>query len=134
MVVQLAFLGMAFAFWIAAKASLDPVMPAEVYGEWVVSFPAENWAASIMVASTVYLLGIMINGEWRGSPFLRLVGACWHIVTLTSFCIGSFGAKYGDFFALGTGVFALVHIWFAVLNLGDLARAVIVRGSPSDRA
>lgn len=127
-VVQYAFLALSFFFLLAAFASPDPVMPAEVYGEWVVSFPAEAWAISIFLASSVYLMGISINGASLFSPFLRLAGAGWHAVTLSAFCVGSFGAKYGDFFALSTGVFALVHVWFVTLNIADAARAVLRSG------
>lgn len=121
---QIAFLVIAIGFWIGAKLKDSPVMPAAVYGEWVVSFPAEWWAASIMLASAIYLSGILINGAWRWSPLLRLSGALWHIVTLTAFVIGASSAEYGDFLTISCGVFAVKHGWFAWLNAGDLCRAV----------
>lgn len=99
-------------------------MPAEVYGEWVTSFKAETWAISLMLASFVYLLGIIINGSWKWSPALRLTGAGWHTITLGLFTVGSSAAPYGDPFALATAIFACVHAWFCWLNIMDLRRAV----------
>jgi hypothetical protein len=101
-----------------------PVMPAEVYGVWVTSFPAESWATSLMLASAVYLAGIMINGTWKWSPLLRLTGAAWHTITLGMFSVGSAQAQFGDLFSLATAIFAAIHAWFCWLNIMDLRRAV----------
>lgn len=127
-VVQYAFLAISSAFLAFALWSDSAMMPAEVYGAWVVSYPAENWAISIFVASITYLMGISINGSNRFSPFLRLAGASWHAITLSAFSVGASSAQYGDFFALATGVFAMVHVWFVSLNLSDAARAIMRSG------
>lgn len=127
-VLQGAFLLLSILFFIAAKLKDSPLMPAEVYGEWVVSIPAEAWAISIMLASVIYILGIIVNGNWRWSPLLRLIGAGWQILTLGAFTIGSGAAAYGDSFALGCLVFGLVHAMFFVWNVGDLWRAIKVGG------
>lgn len=120
-VVQFAFLAIAILFWIAAVLSDGDVMRAETYGEWVVQFPAEYWAGSLVAASTLYLLGVIINGNWPvGSPVLRLIGAGWHTVTLSAFAIGAFTAANGYFVMISSGVFAIVHAWFAALNVCDL--------------
>lgn len=119
-VLQWAFLVLAFGFWAAAKAQDDPIMPAAVYGEWVVSIDAEIWAGSIMLAAGLFLLGIIINGRWKWSPALRLAGATWHVVTLGVFSISAASAQYGDFMTLAAGVFCGVHAWFAALNICDL--------------
>ena len=121
-VMQWAFFVLACLFWAAAKLNPDPIMPAEVYGVWVVSIDAEIWAGSIMMAAGLYMLGILINGAWRWSPLLRTVGALWHVVTLTTFSLSAMGAQYGDFMTLAAGVFAGVHGWFLWLNIADLRR------------
>ena len=128
-VVQGAFLLLAILFFIAAKLKDRPVMPAEVYGDWVVSIDAEAWAASIMLASVVYIVGIVVNGNWRWSPALRVVGALWHVFTLGAFTIGSGAAIYGDNFALGCFVFMLVHGMFVYWNACDLWRAIKAGGA-----
>lgn len=123
LVFQLMMLGIAVLFWAAAKATDHPVMPSMIYGDWVTSIDAELWASSIMLASFVYLLGIMINGEWRYSPVLRLIGAAWHVVTLTAFITGAMGSQYGDpvvMMCIGAGG---VHIWFVGLNIDDVRRS-----------
>jgi hypothetical protein len=119
-VVQCMMLGISVAFWIAAKASHDPVMDARTYGEWVVGIDAEIWAASIMLASFVFLMGIVINGEWRHSPIMRFIGAAWHVLTLGAFCVGSFGAPFGDPILIMSGGAFCVHLWFAWINWKDL--------------
>jgi len=124
LVVQAMMLGISVLFWIAAKMRSGPVMPSSIYGDWVVSFDAEVWAASIMLAAFVFLAGIIINGEWRWSPALRLGGALWHCITLGAFVAGAATAQYGDpvvMMCTGAGV---VHLWFAWLNCGDLRRAI----------
>ncbi|MDZ7906411.1 MAG: hypothetical protein U5N55_11995 [Cypionkella sp.] len=123
LVVSYAFLGLALLFWIAARANDDPIMPAIVYGEFVTSLPAEVWAAALMIASTIHILGIVINGEWRWSPVLRFIGATAHCATLSLFTLTSFAAPYGDFFALGCGVFALVYAVFMWWNWCDIRQA-----------
>ena len=122
--LQLFFLALAVLCYIAAKAKHSPVMPAEVYGEWVTSYPAENWAVSLMLASAVYLAGIIINGAWRWSPALRLTGAAWHTITLGMFSIGSSEAQFGDVFSLATALLMGINGWFCWLNIMDLRRAV----------
>lgn len=128
-VMQEAFLLLAILFFVAAKLKDTPVMPAAVYGEWVVSIDAEAWAVSIMLASVVYIVGIVVNGNWRWSPALRLIGAVWHVFTLGAFTIGCSPAAYGDSFALGCAVFGLVHLRFAWWNMCDLWRAIKAGGA-----
>lgn len=122
-VVQCAALALAILFHLSATIQEKQIMPAEVYGEWITHYPAEWWARSIMGASTVYLLGIMVNGSWRWSPALRVVGATWHVIVLSAFVLGAWGTTYGDFFVLICAVFGAMHIVFLCWNLGDLARA-----------
>ena len=124
LVFELMMLEIATIFWIAAKAKSGPVMPPSIYGEWVTSFDAEMWAGSIMLASFVFLAGIIINGDWRWSPALRFSGALWQVATLSAFCIGSLGAQYGDPVVMMCAGACSVHMWFVWLNLGDMLRAV----------
>lgn len=119
-VVQWAFLAIAAAFWIAAITREGPVMRPETYGDIVVTLPAVFWAGSLMLASAMHLLGIIINGRWRWSPALRLGGSIWHSSTLIAFSCGAITAPYGENLAISAGVFAVVHIWFAALNARDL--------------
>lgn len=122
-VIQWAFLAIAAAFWFAAIARHGPVMRPETYGELIVSLPTKFWAGSLMLASALYLLGIIINGRWRWSPALRLGGSLWHSMTLTAFAIGGLTAPYGENLAVSAGVFAGVHVWFTALNARDLRTA-----------
>lgn len=121
-VVQNVFFAIAMAFWITAKCTDTPCMPVEVYGPFVVGLPAEVWAASLMLASFLYLIGIRINGAWRHSPVLRLAGAAWHTLTLGIFVWSSAGQPYADFFTLSCAIFGGLHGWFCWLNFTDAAR------------
>ncbi len=123
-VTQWWLLAMSVGSYVAAKMNDGPVMPHEVYGEWATSFPAENWAVWLMLASFVYLIGIILNGSWRWSPLLRLIGAAWHMLTLGLFCISAMTAQFGDLFSLATGILTVLHGWFCWLNIMDLRRAV----------
>lgn len=119
-VIQWAFLGIAAAFWAATLIRSEPVMKPETYGQMVVQFPTQFWAGSLMLASGIFLLGIIINGRWKWSPLLRLTGAAWHTATLAAFSIGGATAPYGENLAISAGVFAAIHFWFAAINLSDL--------------
>jgi hypothetical protein len=123
-VMQMMMLGISVMFWVAAKVTTEPVMQADTYGMWVTSIPAEVWAGSIMLAAFVFLMGVIINGEWRWSPSLRLAGALWHVVTLGLFCIGATGTAHGSPVVLMCAGALGVHLWFSWLNLGDLRRAM----------
>lgn len=123
-VFQCCTLALSVLFYVRAILSDVPIMPAEVYGVWVTQFPAEWWAALIMAASTVYIVGILINGHWRWSPLFRVAGAWLHVTVMAAFVLGAFGATYGDFFVLICLVMGVAHAVFLAWNLGDLARAI----------
>lgn len=123
LVFQCCTLVLSILFYLRAVMSDGQVMPAEVYGAWVTSFPAEWWAETIMAASTVYIVGILINGHWRWSPVLRVAGSGLHVVVMAAFVQGAFGATYGDFFVLICLVMGAAHAVFLAWNLGDLMRA-----------
>ena len=115
---------MSIGSYVAAKISNDPVMPGIIYGDWATSFPAESWAVWLMLAGFIYLAGILINGAWRWSPALRLVGAAWQMMTLGLFSVSAFTAQFGDLFSLATAILTALHGWFCWLNIMDLRRAV----------
>lgn len=123
-VFQIMLLGMALVFWIFAKVKSGPIMDAEIYGAFVTRYPAEWWAASLMLASGGYLAGILINGNWRWSPALRLIGALWHVVTMSMFVIGGMHAPHGDVIMIWGASILIVHLFFAAWNATDLGRAV----------
>ena len=123
-VVQWMMLAISVMFWAAAISLDGPVMEADTYGVWVTSFDAELWAGSIMLASFLFLLGIIINGEWRWSTVLRFIGALWHVLTLGAFCIGAWGTAHGNPVVMMMLGALGVHVWFVALNFGDLRRAV----------
>lgn len=123
LVFQWCNLGFSGLFFLSSVFSPDPVMPAEVYGEWVTQFPAEWWAGLIFAASVVYMVGIVINGHWRWSPLFRTIGAAVHLTVMAAFVRGAAGAVYGDFFVLICLIMGIAHAVFLAWNITDLARA-----------
>lgn len=117
-------LGLSILFYLQAELSEGQVMPPEVYGEWITHYPAEWWAALIMIASTVYIVGIFINGHWRWSPVLRVIGSGAHVTIMAAFVRGALDATYGDFFVLICLVMGVAHAVFLAWNIADLVRAV----------
>jgi hypothetical protein len=122
-VVQIVFILIACLFWAASALTTEPMMPANVYGDYVVTINASVWAFGIAAACTLYLVGIYINGSWRWSPALRLTGALAHGSILSLFSISASTAADGDFLVVAAGVFAGLYAWFAFLNLSDLIGA-----------
>jgi hypothetical protein len=122
--VQMHFLALGIAFWFVAMSFETPIMDAAVYGDFIGTYPAEWWAASVMLASAAYLAGIIINGNWRWSAALRLAGALWHVFTLTAFSHGGWSAPQGLHLLIWASVALSMHLIFLWWNLGDLARAV----------
>lgn len=123
-VFQIMLLGMALVFWVFAKVNDNPIMAPEIYGDFVTRYPAEWWAASLMLASGAYLAGIMINGNWRWSAAMRLIGAIWHVLTMALFVWGGMGAKHGDVIMIWGASILIVHLFFTGWNAADLWRAV----------
>jgi len=113
----------ALVFWLAAGAGLNAMAP-DAYGDIATAIPVKSWAGAIMSASTVYLLGIFINGRWRWSSFLRMFGAAFHVASFTLFTVSAYTAPGGILIiAFGSG-FLLANAWFFWLNLIDLIGAV----------
>ena len=123
-VFQIMLLGMAFVFWVFAKIKTGPIMDAKIYGAFVAQFDAELWAASLMLASGAYLAGILVNGQWRWSSALRLLGAAWHVATMALFVAGGMNAVHGDVIMIWGASILIVHLFFVMWNIGDLWRAV----------
>ena len=122
--VQAHFLVMGIAFWFVAKKLDVAVMSTRVYGEVIGRYPAEWWAGSIILASGIFLAGIIINGNWRWSVCLRLIGAAWHVLTLSAFAHGGATAPEGMHLLIWACVALSMHVFLLWWNLGDFARAV----------
>lgn len=124
LVMQWCTLGLSVLFGLRAVLSEGQIMPAEVYGEWVTEYPAEWWAILIFASSVIYILGIVINGHWRWSPVLRVIGAASHVTVMAAFVRGAADATFGDFFVLICLVMGIQHAVFLAWNISDLARAI----------
>jgi len=122
--VQMHFLVMGLAFWLVARSFDTPIMDAEVYGPFIGSYPAEWWAASVILASFLFMAGITINGRWRWSAGLRLLGAFWHVLTLSAFAHGGWTAPQGLHLLIWACVALSMHLFLLWWNLGDFSQAI----------
>ena len=76
--VHVAFAAMAlfygFAFFTLAAVGINLMFPQQ-FGELAVSGEVEAWAGMQLCGSLFMAFGLLINGRWRWSPALRLVGS-----------------------------------------------------------
>lgn len=76
--VHVAFTAMAlfygFAFFTLAAVGINLMFPQQ-FGELAVSGEVEAWAGMQLCGSLFMAFGLLINGRWRWSPALRLVGS-----------------------------------------------------------
>ncbi|MDX1744020.1 MAG: hypothetical protein R3186_10555 [Ruegeria sp.] len=118
-------------FCIGAAVLDGPVMNPAVYGPYVTSVKAEVWSWPIFLNSLTYILAIMINGNWRWSPAVRMVAAGAHSVTLFLFAWLSMltpGAmQYVEPFPAACAIMGVANVWFFFLNAGDTVRAIRCR-------
>lgn len=108
----------------AAGITTDYVMSPEIYGEAVTSVKAEVWTYPLLIACLTYIFGIFINGNWRWSPFLRLMGSGVQFVLLSLFGVMSFNRDSIDPFTVACFALSAFLLWCIFLNAGDAKRAV----------
>ena len=118
--------GCAMAFWISVRVGMF-TMPAEVYGP-AVAIPAALWSGLILFANATWLFGLYINGRWRYSPVVRLLGVSGNLFFFSLFFATSAMAPVGDpltIFNGGAGV--LFAIRYLPINFRESVRAFKVR-------
>ena len=116
-------LAVGMMFYGFARVVDTAVMEPTVYGELVTGVPAEWWAEAIMAAQTLLMLGVIINGAWRWSPILRVLGSFASIGIFGSFTLSAVTAVHGDFFVLCCGAMAVTYMVLFVFNVFDLVVA-----------
>lgn len=81
-------------FWVGMILYPD-ALGAQVYGATAQVFQAEAWAAGFMGASLLVIYGIHINGRWRWSPFLRILGFSLMAAMFSALVFSSLSAPTG---------------------------------------
>lgn len=111
-------------FYVAAKVWPD-AMPVQVYGQMAYDIAAETWALGFMSASGMVAYGVHINGRWRWSPVLRIVGYMI-LLMMFAFLVGSaFHAPFGAVVVIFGGLFFVpMVIGFLRINLMDFIARV----------
>lgn len=125
--VWFAFLALAAEFWTAGRLLDDEVMDTATYGDFITRWPAEMWAGAIEAGLAVGGVGMIINGSWRWSPVLRLVGAIWNVTILVAMIISAWHAANGLALVLW-GTIA-IGMWLCLLFWGLCDVVLAVRGA-----
>lgn len=109
----------AVLFWCLNLRS-DGAMHPAVYGDGVVSVDASAWAAGLLGAALLPLIGILLDGRGWIFPALRLIGAITQVAMFTWLAKSSLSAPYGAVVAAFSGGFFLpVCLAFLWLNIKD---------------
>ena len=124
MSVQIVIFLVAVIYCLAAAIFTTPVMDGSVYGNSVTSVPAEYWSWPLLVGTMIYMLGILLNGNWRWSPTLRTYGSISNTIIPFLFCYLASGVSSLNPSVVATAVVGSFNLWFVTLNIGDLYRAV----------
>lgn len=66
--------------WMLLTRGLACLMPQvamspALYGDFLEIMPESAWGALYFISGSLILAGIIINGRWRRSPVLRMIGA-----------------------------------------------------------
>ena len=83
--------GLAF---YAAATMVPTAMTIEQFGKVAYDIDAETWGIGFMSASALSIYGIHINGRWRWSAVLRILG---YTALLTMFLVLTFSALTAPF-------------------------------------
>jgi len=113
-----------FAFFGAAIAGWNAMLPQQ-FGEISVSGEVEAWAGVQLSASVMLALGLLINGRWRWSAVLRMVGAGFITLICGILSYSAFSAPEGVAFTIycaGFCGFGAIVTWW---NLVDLRSAML---------
>lgn len=112
-----------FSFLFLGLMGLSAMAP-DQYGQLATSYEIEAMAAVQFTAGLMVCIGLLINGRWRWSPALRLVGS----IVIGALCAalgwGSVLAPDGwpfSVYLIGFAAFAAVVAWW---NLVDLRAAI----------
>jgi hypothetical protein len=112
------------AFLFLGLMGLSAMAP-DQYGQLATSYEIEAMAAVQFSAGMMVCIGLLINGRWRWSPALRLVGAIVTGALCGALGAGSYAAPDGwpfTVYLVGFAVFAAVVSWW---NLVDLRAAIL---------
>lgn len=113
-----------FAFFGAAIFGWDAMRPDQL-GELAVSGEVEAWAGLQLSASVILALGLLINGRWRWSAGLRMLGTGFITLICAILSYSAATAPAGTAFMIhcaGFSVFGAVVTWW---NLVDLRSAML---------
>ena len=122
------FYGAAFLM-VSGVFGMSAVSPAD-YGDTAVGFEIEAMAGMQLSGALLMLIGLMINGRWRWSALVRLIGAA----VITSLCAllawSAVSAPNGWPVAIYCTGFMLMGATVCWWNLVDFRAAILFLGEP----
>ncbi|MBA9071838.1 hypothetical protein FHR71_005630 [Methylobacterium sp. RAS18] len=100
--------------WGAEIMRPAPVFEAPVYGLMRELLRETTWGAIAIIIGALRLLGLGINGWWRRSPLIRLVGSLGSGLFWMALCVLMFTAnrKFGGYLPIGVTAFYPVFFIF----------------------
>jgi hypothetical protein len=112
-----------FAFLFLGLMGLSAMAP-DQYGNLATTYEIEAMASVQFSAAMLFCIGLLINGRWRWSSVLRLIGAGVVTALCAALAYGSLLAPDGWPFAVylvGFAGYGAIVIWW---NLVDLRAAI----------
>jgi len=112
--------GSGLLFYLATTLWID-VMPPEVYGAMAHNIQSSIWSLGFMSSSGMVIYGISINGRWRWSPLLRIVGYVMLLMMFSFLAVSSLFSQYGAVVLIFSVVYFIPTIAsFIKVNIDDL--------------
>ena len=81
-------------FWAGSLMSPNAMGPS-IYGEIAFSFEIEAWVSGFILGAALLAYGVTINGAWRFSPLLRIVGLSILLALFSALAWSAFQAPSG---------------------------------------
>lgn len=133
--VHVAFTAMAlfygFAFFTLAASGVNMMFP-DQFGDLAVSGEVEGWDGMQLCGSLFMAFGLLINGRWRWSPALRLVGSVIVAALTSVLAYSASTASEGAAFMVYCGGFSALGWFVSFCALVDF-RAALMWGADDGR-
>lgn len=122
------------SIWGIAGMTTEPLATIDEYGAFINSVHAEIWAIPLCLGAALHLIGGVVNGDRRLSPWVtplwRLIGSVLVFCVMAAFTYGGLGAPFALWSAvhfIQSGLFAAIGAWVVWLAVGDFMAGVSMR-------
>lgn len=107
-------------FFLLIDTFATQAMVPQVYGQRAYQVDASIWAMLFMSSNAVTLRGLQINGRWKYSPLLRIVGYTSLSLLFVVLIVSSLTAPYGvPIWGISLLYFLPTTLWFLKIAVQD---------------